>query len=69
MREDIRITMPPHPWCFNGIAEIGPLPVAALVPTGLATGGCCRQWQIGCRPQPATSERHPIRSFGHSSST
>jgi NAD(P)-dependent dehydrogenase (short-subunit alcohol dehydrogenase family) len=37
-----------------------------LVPTGLATGGCCRQWQIGCRPQPATSERHPIRSFGHS---
>jgi hypothetical protein len=35
-----------------------------LVPTGLATGGCCRQWQIGCRPQLATSERHPIRVSG-----
>jgi hypothetical protein len=32
MRADIRITMPPHPWCFNGIAEIGPLPVAAFGP-------------------------------------
>jgi RNA polymerase sigma-70 factor (TIGR02960 family) len=32
MREDIRITMPPHPWCFNGIAEVGPMLVAAFGP-------------------------------------
>ncbi len=24
-REDIRITMPPHPWCFDGLAAIEPL--------------------------------------------
>ena len=35
MREDIRITMPPHPWCFNGIAEVGPLLVAAFGPDRL----------------------------------
>jgi RNA polymerase sigma-70 factor (ECF subfamily) len=35
MREDIRITMPPHPWSFNGIAEVGPLLVAAFGPDRL----------------------------------
>jgi RNA polymerase sigma-70 factor (TIGR02960 family) len=24
-REDIRITMPPHPWCYEGLASIAPL--------------------------------------------
>jgi len=25
VREDIRVTMPPHPWCFDGLAAIEPL--------------------------------------------
>jgi RNA polymerase sigma-70 factor (ECF subfamily) len=25
MREDIRITMPPHPWLYQGVAEVLPL--------------------------------------------
>jgi RNA polymerase sigma-70 factor (TIGR02960 family) len=25
VREDIRITMPPHPWCYDGLASIAPL--------------------------------------------
>ena len=25
VREDIRITMPPHPWCYDGLATIAPL--------------------------------------------
>ena len=25
MREDIRVTMPPHPWCFEGVAALAPL--------------------------------------------
>jgi RNA polymerase sigma-70 factor (ECF subfamily) len=24
-REDIRVTMPPHPWCYDGLAAIAPL--------------------------------------------
>jgi RNA polymerase sigma-70 factor (TIGR02960 family) len=24
-REDIRVTMPPHPWCYDGLASIRPL--------------------------------------------
>jgi len=24
-REDIRVTMPPHPWCYDGLASIAPL--------------------------------------------
>lgn len=32
MREDIRVTMPPHPWCYDGVAEIGPLLVNAFGP-------------------------------------
>jgi RNA polymerase sigma-70 factor (TIGR02960 family) len=25
VREDIRVTMPPHPWCFEGVAALAPL--------------------------------------------
>jgi RNA polymerase sigma-70 factor (TIGR02960 family) len=25
VREDIRVTMPPHPWCYDGLAAIAPL--------------------------------------------
>ncbi|MEN3304957.1 MAG: hypothetical protein V7603_1159 [Micromonosporaceae bacterium] len=30
--EHIRVTMPPHPWCFDGIAAIGPLLEKAFGP-------------------------------------
>jgi RNA polymerase sigma-70 factor (ECF subfamily) len=25
VREDVRVTMPPHPWCFEGVAALAPL--------------------------------------------
>ncbi len=25
VREDIRVTMPPHPWCYEGLASLRPL--------------------------------------------
>jgi RNA polymerase sigma-70 factor (ECF subfamily) len=33
-REDIRITMPPHPWCFEGLAVIRPLLEQGLTEPG-----------------------------------
>jgi RNA polymerase sigma-70 factor (TIGR02960 family) len=33
-REDIRITMPPHPWCFEGLAAIRPLLEQGLTEPG-----------------------------------
>jgi RNA polymerase sigma-70 factor (ECF subfamily) len=30
VRDDIRITMPPHPWCYDGIPSLTPLLVAAF---------------------------------------
>jgi hypothetical protein len=34
VREDIRITMPPHPWCFDGLAAIRPLLEQGLTEPG-----------------------------------
>jgi RNA polymerase sigma-70 factor (TIGR02960 family) len=33
-RDDIRITMPPHPWCFEGLATIRPLLAEGLTGPG-----------------------------------
>jgi RNA polymerase sigma-70 factor (TIGR02960 family) len=34
LREDIRVTMPPHPWCFEGLASMVPLIERALSEPG-----------------------------------
>jgi RNA polymerase sigma-70 factor (TIGR02960 family) len=34
VRDDIRITMPPHPWCFEGLAAIRPLLEEGLTEPG-----------------------------------
>jgi RNA polymerase sigma-70 factor (TIGR02960 family) len=34
LRDDVRVTMPPHPWCFDGVAAIASLMAQALGPEG-----------------------------------
>lgn len=41
--EDLRVTMPPYPWLFEGIDALRLLLVRALARTERATGGCCRR--------------------------
>jgi RNA polymerase sigma-70 factor (ECF subfamily) len=49
VRDDIRITMPPLPFCYNGIDEVAPLVVAA-----------CDQEQFGTwRLVPSRANRQP----------
>ncbi|MFL6185198.1 MAG: RNA polymerase subunit sigma-70, partial [Actinomycetes bacterium] len=47
VRDDIRITMPPHPWCFDGLAEIRP-----LLEEGLTAPG---EWRL----LPTRANRQP----------
>jgi hypothetical protein len=47
VREDIRVTMPPHPWCFDGLAEIRP-----LLEEGLTAPG---EWRL----LPTRANRQP----------
>jgi hypothetical protein len=47
VREDIRITMPPHPWCFDGLATIRP-----LLEEGLTAPG---EWRL----VPTRANRQP----------
>ena len=67
VREDIRVTMPPHPWCFDGLAAIRP-----LLEDGLTAPG---EWRLlptranRQRRPPATSGRRATPSSARSSST
>ena len=54
MREDIRITMPPHPFLFEGRDAIAPLLERAFGPTARASGGSCPRARTGC-PRPAAT--------------
>jgi RNA polymerase sigma-70 factor (TIGR02960 family) len=47
VRDDIRITMPPHPWCFEGLAAIRP-----LLEEGLTAPG---EWRL----MPTRANRQP----------
>jgi RNA polymerase sigma-70 factor (TIGR02960 family) len=49
-REDIRITMPPHPWCFDGLATIKP-----LLEQGLTEPGEWRLLPTRANRQPAAA--------------
>jgi hypothetical protein len=47
VREDIRVTMPPHPWCFDGLAAMRP-----LLEEGLTSPG---EWRL----LPTRANRQP----------
>jgi RNA polymerase sigma-70 factor (TIGR02960 family) len=49
-REDIRVTMPPHPWCFDGLATI-----KALLEQGLTEPGEWRLLPTRANRQPAAA--------------
>jgi hypothetical protein len=49
-REDIRVTMPPHPWCFDGLATIKP-----LLEPGLTEPGEWRLLPTRANRQPAAA--------------
>ena len=49
-REDIRITMPPHPWCYDGLASIAP-----LLEQGLTEPGEWRLLPTRANRQPAAA--------------
>jgi RNA polymerase sigma-70 factor (ECF subfamily) len=49
-REDIRITMPPHPWCYDGLAAIEP-----LLQQGLSEPGEWRLLPTRANRQPAAA--------------
>jgi RNA polymerase sigma-70 factor (TIGR02960 family) len=34
LRDDVRVTMPPHPWCFDGLAAVRPLMAQGVGPEG-----------------------------------
>jgi RNA polymerase sigma-70 factor (TIGR02960 family) len=50
VREDIRITMPPHPWCYDGLAAIAP-----LLERGLTEPGAWRLLPTRANRQPAAA--------------
>jgi len=56
VREDIRVTMPPHPWCFEGVATLAP-----LLHQGLTEPGDWRLVSTRANRQPtaATYLRRP----------
>jgi RNA polymerase sigma-70 factor (ECF subfamily) len=47
VRDDVRITMPPYPWCYDGLAAIAP-----LLGRGLSEPG---EWRL----QPTRANRQP----------
>jgi RNA polymerase sigma factor (sigma-70 family) len=67
VREDIRITMPPHPWCFDGWPPSGPCWNRAS--PSPASGASCRPAPTASRRPPATSGRQATPSSAPSSST
>jgi RNA polymerase sigma-70 factor (ECF subfamily) len=50
VREDIRITMPPHPWCFDGLDAIRP-----LLSQGLTEPGAWRLVPTRANRQPTAT--------------
>jgi RNA polymerase sigma-70 factor (TIGR02960 family) len=50
VRDDIRITMPPHPWCYDGLASIAP-----LLERGLTEPGEWRLLPTRANRQPAAA--------------
>jgi RNA polymerase sigma-70 factor (TIGR02960 family) len=48
LREDVRVTMPPHPWCYDGIAAIEPL-------MRRAGDGAMGEWRL----VPTSANRQP----------
>jgi RNA polymerase sigma-70 factor (TIGR02960 family) len=50
VRDDIRITMPPYPWCYDGLAAITP-----LLGRGLSEPGEWRLQPTGANRQPAAA--------------
>jgi hypothetical protein len=50
VRADIRITMPPHPWCYDGLATIAP-----LLGPGLSEPGDWRLLPTRANRQPAAA--------------
>jgi hypothetical protein len=63
VREDIRITMPPHPWCFDGLAAIRPLLEQGLRPPATsarqATPSSAPSSSTCCASRAAASPRSP----------
>jgi RNA polymerase sigma-70 factor (TIGR02960 family) len=58
-REDIRITMPPHPWCYDGLAAIAP-----LLEQGLSEPGQWRLLPTRANRQPAAASYLRARGNG-----
>jgi RNA polymerase sigma-70 factor (TIGR02960 family) len=58
-REDIRITMPPHPWCYEGLAAIRP-----LLEEGLTGPGDWRLLPTRANRQPTAASY--LRAHGDS---
>jgi RNA polymerase sigma-70 factor (ECF subfamily) len=59
LREDARITMPPHPWCFEGLDTIRPLLADAL---GAGSVGDWRLVPTRANRQPAAASY--LRAWG-----
>ena len=65
---DIRVTMPPNQYRFDGLDAIAPLLEVPSGLTGTATGASCPRGPTGCRrPQATCAGRATLRS-GRSSS-
>ena len=47
IRDDIRVTMPPRPWLYEGRAAILELMQRAIGPSGRASGCSCRRAPTG----------------------
>ena len=49
-RDDIRVTMPPHPFLYDGIEQVGP-----LISEGLTAAGEWRLVATSCNRMPAAA--------------
>ncbi|OLB79304.1 MAG: RNA polymerase subunit sigma-70 [Actinobacteria bacterium 13_2_20CM_2_71_6] len=61
LREDIRVTMPPNPWCFDGLDRIAPLIAQALGPDAIGDWRLVPTW---ANRQPAAASY--LRAKGES---
>src|SRR5256886_10986261 len=58
LREDIRVTMPPNPWCFDGLDRIAPLIAQALRPAAIGDWRLVPTW---ANRQPASASYLPAQ--------